>query len=132
MGIKLFRNNFVAVNNTENNIKSKDVEIVDTDKIMIFQSIINIQCRKKYLFVLDLSKKLCINVQIVSVDGNYYMERCSINEAKLQKELDYYNEKNFDNKEYCITIDDVKKYLKENIDENDKISHFLSFNTNLY
>ncbi|MFR6083861.1 MAG: hypothetical protein ACLU49_08330 [Agathobacter rectalis] len=35
MGIKLFRNNFVAVNNTENNIKSKDVEIVDTDKIMI-------------------------------------------------------------------------------------------------
>lgn len=42
MGIKLFRNNFVAVNNTENNIKSKDVEIVDTDKIMIFQSIINI------------------------------------------------------------------------------------------
>ena len=54
-------------------------------------------------------------MQIVSVDGNYYMERCSINEAKLQKELDYYNEKNFDNKEYCITIDDVKKYLKENI-----------------
>ena len=48
-------------------------------------------------------------MQIVSVDGNYYMERCSINEAKLQKELDYYNEKNFDNKEYCITIDDVKK-----------------------
>ena len=42
LGIKLFRNNFVAVNNTENNIKSKDVEIVDTDKIMIFQSIINI------------------------------------------------------------------------------------------
>jgi hypothetical protein len=42
MGIKLFRNNFVAVNNTENNIKSKDVEIVDTDKIMIFRSIINI------------------------------------------------------------------------------------------
>ena len=71
-------------------------------------------------------------MQIVSVDGNYYMERCSINEAKLQKELDYYNEKNFDNIEYCITIDDVKKYLKENIDENDKISHFLSFNTNLY
>ena len=35
MGIKLFRNNFVAVNNTENNIKSKDVEIVDIDKIMI-------------------------------------------------------------------------------------------------
>lgn len=56
-------------------------------------------------------------MQIVSVDGNYYMERYSINEAKLQKELDYYNEKNFDNKEYCITIDDVKKYLKENIDE---------------
>ena len=42
MGIKLFRNNFVAVNNTENNIKIKDFEIVDTDKIMIFQSIINI------------------------------------------------------------------------------------------
>mgnify|MGYP007019706377 FL=1 len=42
MGINLFRNNFVAVNNTENNIKSKDVEIVDTDKIMIFRSIINI------------------------------------------------------------------------------------------
>ena len=71
-------------------------------------------------------------MQIVSVDGNYYMERYSINEAKLQKELDDYNEKNFDNKEYCITIDDVKKYLKENIDENDKMSHFLSFNTNLY
>ena len=51
-------------------------------------------------------------MQIVSVDGNYYMERCSINEAKLQKELDYYNEKNFDNKEYCITIDDVKNILK--------------------
>lgn len=51
-------------------------------------------------------------MQIVSVDGNYYMERYSINEAKLQKELDDYNEKNFDNKEYCITIDDVKNILK--------------------
>ena len=40
--MSVFRNNFVAVNNTENNIKSKDFEIVDTDKIMIFQSIINI------------------------------------------------------------------------------------------
>ena len=42
MGIKLFRNNFVEVINTEIIIKSKDFEIVDTDKIMIFQSIINI------------------------------------------------------------------------------------------
>ena len=40
--MSVFRNNFVEVNNTENNIKSKDFEIVDTDKIMIFQSIINI------------------------------------------------------------------------------------------
>ena len=38
MGIKLFRNNFIALNNTENNnIESKDIEIVDNDEIMIYK-----------------------------------------------------------------------------------------------
>ena len=119
------------INDVMSDIKDNNDDIENNQKID--DEILKIQeGGKKAQEILDLSKKLCINVQIVSVDGNYYMERYSINEAKLQKELDYYNEKNFDNKEYCITIDDVKKYLKENIDENDKISHFLSFNTNLY
>lgn len=119
------------INDVMSDIKDNNDDIENNQKID--DEILKIlEGGKKAQEILDLSKKLCINVQIVSVDGNYYMERYSINEAKLQKELDYYNEKNFDNKEYCITIDDVKKYLKENIDENDKISHFLSFNTNLY
>lgn len=38
MGIKLFRNNFIALNNTENNNnESKDIEIVDNDEIMIYK-----------------------------------------------------------------------------------------------
>lgn len=38
MGIKLFRNNFIALNNTENNNnESNDIEIVDNDEIMIYK-----------------------------------------------------------------------------------------------
>ena len=38
MVIKLFRNNFIALNNTENNNnESKDIEIVDNDEIMIYK-----------------------------------------------------------------------------------------------
>lgn len=55
--------------------------------------------------ILKYSKRLCVNMQIVSVNGKYKIERYNIDKEALEDILEQYNE-------YCNEKNVIKKILQ--------------------
>ena len=87
--------------------------------------------------ILKYSKRLCVNMQIVSVNGKYKIERYNIDKEALEDILEQYNE--YCNEKKCnqentstLSIEDISNYFEGSAEKSEEIQAFLNANPNLY
>lgn len=124
------------INDVMSDIKDNNDDIENNqkidDEILMLEEL-----RNNAQNILKYSKRLCVNMQIVSVNGKYKIERYNIDKEALEDILEQYNE--YCNEKKCnqentstLTIEDISNYFEGSAEKSEEIQAFLNANPNLY